>query len=70
MWQAITLWVLLTLCHSITFTYRLRDYAVQCFNEDIEKDSRFQLNVVGNSSDFNVNVYTAEGSLVDLTDPE
>lgn len=70
MWQTIIIWLLLTLSCSITFTYRLKEYAVQCFNEDIEKGSRFSLNVVGNSSDFIVNLSTAEGLITDMIDRE
>ena len=47
---------LLPFSASIHFNYNLHKYQIQCFHESIEKDSRYQISIKGETSDYYLHV--------------
>lgn len=48
--------IMLTLALSIRFNYNLPRYQIQCFHESVEKDSRYQIAIKGESSVYYLHV--------------
>jgi hypothetical protein len=51
-------WILLA--NSIRFNYVLPMYQIQCFHESVEKDSRYQIWIKGDSSQYYLHVVEGE----------
>lgn len=54
--KIISIIILLTLTSSIRFNYYLPKYQIQCFHESVEKDSRYQIAIKGESSEYYLHV--------------
>ena len=63
------LWILLAvlsyLTSSIRFNYNLPKYQIQCFHESVEKDSRYQIEVKGEISNYYLHVVDSRPLLED-----
>ena len=54
--KIISLIILLTAATAIRFNYYLPKYQIQCFHESVEKDSRYQIAIKGESSEYYLHV--------------
>lgn len=62
-------WVILAvlayLITCIRFNYNLPKYQIQCFHESVEKDSRYQIEVKGETSNYYLHVVDSKPLLED-----